>query len=60
MNFYYAEDNVVYDQDDKVMLVVAPVGFRKWVAKKMAEFIAESMNDYEYDSRDVLRGADFH
>lgn len=57
---YFAKGNVVYDQDGKVMLVVANVLFRKWVAKKAAEMIARQMNELDYDSRDVLLGSDFH
>lgn len=57
---YFAKGNVVYDQDGKVMLVVANVLFRKWVAKKSAEMIAAQMNELDYDSRDVLLGSDFH
>ena len=57
---YFAKGNVVYDQDGKVMLVVANVLFRKWVAKKAAEMIAQQMSELDYDSRDVLLGSDFH
>lgn len=57
MKQYFAEDNVVYDEDGLVMVVVANVGFRKWVAKRMARFIADHMTEYEYESADVLTGS---
>lgn len=57
---YYAIGNVVYDQNGSVMLVVANVLFRKWVAKKAAEMIAAQMNELDYDTRETLLGGDFH
>ena len=54
---YYADKNVVYDENGTVLLVVANVGFRKWIANRMAKLIADHINEFDYESSDALMGS---
>lgn len=54
---YYAVNNVVYDESGKVMVTICAVTFLDWVAAKMAEQLAEWWTEYEYDSRDIIKGS---
>ena len=54
---YYADKNVVYDENGTVLLVVANVGFRKWVANRTARLIADHLNEFEYESADMMLGS---
>ena len=54
---YYALGNVVYTRNQEVVCIISPVWLRKYVANLWASKIANSLNNEEADSRDVLRGS---
>ena len=54
---YYALGNVVYNQKQDVVCVIAPVWLLKSIACYMASVTAQTLNDLDTNERDVLRGS---